>query len=61
MDRVLTGAGLRDVRVADVAAAAGRDRPLLILVAARWQEPVAVQVQRLLALVGLLSHLVVED
>ena len=37
----LTAAGLRDVRVADVAAASGRDRPLLTLVASRWQqEPV---------------------
>ncbi len=39
----LTAAGLRQVRVADVAAAAGRDRPLLTLVASRWeQEPIAV-------------------
>jgi endonuclease/exonuclease/phosphatase family metal-dependent hydrolase len=39
----LTDAGLRDVQVADVAPAAGRDRPLLTLVASRWeQEPVAV-------------------
>jgi endonuclease/exonuclease/phosphatase family metal-dependent hydrolase len=39
----LTEAGLRDVRVADVAPAAGRDRPLLTLVASRWeQEPVTV-------------------
>jgi endonuclease/exonuclease/phosphatase family metal-dependent hydrolase len=40
----LTAAGLCDVRVADVAAAAGRDRPLLTLVALRWQqEPVMVR------------------
>jgi exodeoxyribonuclease III len=39
----LTGAGLRDVRVADMTAAVGRDRPLLTLVASRWeQDPVAV-------------------
>jgi exonuclease III len=39
----LTGAGLGDVRVADVAAAAGRDRPLLTLIASRWtQEPTTV-------------------
>lgn len=39
----LTAAGLRDVRVAEVTAPAGRDRPLLTVVASRWeQEPVAV-------------------
>jgi endonuclease/exonuclease/phosphatase family metal-dependent hydrolase len=40
----LAEAGLHDVRVADAAAAAGRDRPLLTLVASRWrQELVAVR------------------
>jgi len=39
----LTAAGLCDVRVTDGIASAGRDRPLLTLVASRWhQEPVAV-------------------
>ena len=39
----LAAAGLDDVRVADVAVAVGRDRPLLTLVATRWaQEPLAV-------------------
>jgi endonuclease/exonuclease/phosphatase family metal-dependent hydrolase len=39
----LAAAGLCDVRVADVTAAVGRDRPLLTLVASRWeQEPIAV-------------------
>jgi endonuclease/exonuclease/phosphatase family metal-dependent hydrolase len=39
----LTGAGLGDVRVAELPAAGGRDRPLLTLVASRWdQEQVAV-------------------
>jgi endonuclease/exonuclease/phosphatase family metal-dependent hydrolase len=38
----LAAAGLCDVRVADVTAAVGRDRPLLTLVASRWeQEPIA--------------------
>lgn len=40
----LTAAGLSDVRVAEPVIAAGRDRPLLTLVAARWdQQPVAVE------------------
>ncbi|HET6870569.1 MAG TPA: endonuclease/exonuclease/phosphatase family protein [Solirubrobacteraceae bacterium] len=40
----LTTAGLGDVRVTDPASAAGRDRPLLTLVASRWrQEAVAVE------------------
>jgi hypothetical protein len=34
----LTGAGLCDVRVAEVAAAGGRDRPLLTLVASRGEQ-----------------------
>lgn len=40
----LTEAGLRDVLIADVAMSAGRERPLLTLVASRWeQEPVTVR------------------
>jgi exonuclease III len=40
----LVRAGLGDVRVADVVAAAGRDRPLLTLVASRWEQaPVMVE------------------
>lgn len=40
----LTEAGLSDVRVAEPAVAGGRDRPLLTLVASRWeQEPVQVE------------------
>lgn len=35
----LTGAGLSDVRVADGTSAAGRDRPLLTLVASCWEQP----------------------
>lgn len=39
----LSAAGLCDVRVADLTAAGGRERPLLTLVASRWeQQPVAV-------------------
>lgn len=34
----LTAAGLRAVRVAEVAAAGGRDRPLLTLIASRWEQ-----------------------
>lgn len=34
----LTGAGLCDLRVAEAAAAGGRDRPLLTLVASRWEQ-----------------------
>jgi exodeoxyribonuclease III len=40
----LGAAGLSDVRVTDAAAAGGRDRPLLTLVASRWEQvPVAVR------------------